>query len=191
VKIKTTKTVTFSSKMEVVTWLAAYYGRSDTATGLMHKNSDEDQRDKACFYLKPNSDSSAVVPGGHCAIGSILDYAGYTQDDFAYAGCDNSQNAGAVVERLGLEIDGVTTDCSGDQLNWNFWGTLQEVHDTVALAGASDGQLLSQIYKRNADVLADGDFDKRNAFVKNLRLIMSGSVPTEPMDGELPNPWDE
>ncbi|QDP60578.1 MAG: hypothetical protein Unbinned767contig1000_3 [Prokaryotic dsDNA virus sp.] len=185
-KIKTTKTVTFQSKMEAVTWLAEYYGRDDTSTGLMERAGGE----QACYYLEPSSGSRALAPGGHCAIGSILSYAGYSHEDLCQAGCDNSQNAQTVVEKMGLMIKDTPTDCSGDLLNWNFWGTLQEVHDTVAMAGATDGKLLAQIYKRNANVLAESDFDKRGAFIKNLRLIMSGSVPPEPMEGDLPMEWE-
>lgn len=179
-KIKTTRTITFGTKLEAVKWLVNYYRNPNTSVGLQKSPGDEDSPHYSCYYIVPDEKWEPCSIGGHCVIGAILSYAGVTPEDMAEEGVTNSSNASQVVKAMNIDVEEMprgSEEDLDDVHNYKFWAILQMIHDTIAQAGALDGRLLAKVLDHNAELLSSGTWEEREAVQYNLRHMLQGHIP--------------
>ena len=64
-KIKTTRTITFGTKLEAVKWLVNYYKNPKTSVGLQKsQNGSHESPHYSCYYITPDDDAEACSIGG-------------------------------------------------------------------------------------------------------------------------------
>ena len=179
-KIKTTRTITFGTKLEAVKWLVNYYRNPKTSVGLQKsQNGSQENPYYSCYYITPDDDSEACSLGGHCVIGAILSYAGVTPEDMREEGLSNSTNANDVVKKLNIDVEEMPTgsnDDRSDDKNFSFWGILQQIHDSIAGVGALDGRLLANVLDHNSELLSSGTYKEREELAINLRHMLQGRI---------------
>ena len=181
-KIKTTRTITFGTKLEAVKWLVNYYRNPNTSVGLQKSETvNAGLPLYSCYYITPTENQKACSIGGHCVIGAILSYAGVTPEDMAEANVANECNASEVVRAMNISVEemprGAEEDLD-DNYNYKFWSTLQQIHDMIAKAGALDGRWLANVLDHNAETLSSGTWKEREALQLTLRDITSGRIAT-------------
>jgi hypothetical protein len=180
-KIKTTRTITFSCKLEAVKWLVNYYKNPNTSVGLQKsKNGSEESPHYSCYYLTPDEHADPCSVGGHCAIGAILSYAGVSPEDMAEEGMSNNSNASEVIKHMNIDVEDMPRGAEEDPddiHNYKFWAIIQQIHDSIAMAGALDGRFLAGVLEHNAELLSSGTWEEREALQVNLRNMLQGRIP--------------
>ena len=154
--MKITRSITFDSPSEVLDVMQDAY--------LNGQPLGYEQGANVCYYMTPATGAESC---GRCAVGVILQKAGYGPEDLRNLQIDNHTDLADV-----LEISDISVETLDHARTVNMMRIAQTLHDSVAKAGCPP-ELLGSLFRtlREEILLGAADLDQYMAIREKVRRL--------------------